>query len=799
MNKTTTNYIAMETRSMLKKSGNMKFPFYLPQDFFLENNMTKKDDVLPEILFLTTFPPRQCGIATYSEDLIKAMEKQFVYSFDLKVCALETNKEQHAYKSKKVKYVLNTSSAESYRQLTHNINADDNIKIVLLQHEFGLFSDNVPEFNNFLKNIKKPIVVVFHTVLPRPDEVFKANVQHILDTVDGIIVMTHDASEILSRDYVLDKRKIAVIPHGTHLVPHLDKRVLKKKYGIGDRTVLSTFGLLSSGKSIETTLEALPTIVKTSPDVLFLIIGKTHPTVVLNEGERYRESLEQKIKELNLGNHVRFVNQYLPLAELLEYLQLTDIYLFTSKDPNQAVSGTFSYALGCGCPVVSTPIPHAKEFVSGNAGLVFDFGNSAQLADAVNRLIFDVELRHEIVSNGLHKITGTAWENSAVKHAKFLQKISGNQIELHYRNPKINLEHIKKMTTDFGMLQFSKLNQPDINSGYTIDDNARALIAMCQHYKFRRDISDLKYIGIYINYIAYCERPDDLFVNYVDVNMNFTSQNTNENLEDATGRTLWALGYVISLSHLLPAEFTRKATEIFERAILLAHKTHSPRSMAFMLKGLYYYNRRIKNEDTAAITALLANRLVQMYRHEASDDWTWFESYLTYANSVLPESLLCAYAVTGNEVYKEIAKKTFDFLLSKTFCEDGIKVISNRSWHIKGEVCEEYGEQPIDVAYTVIALRKFHDIFKDRKYLVKMEMAFNWFLGNNHLQQIIYNPCTGGCFDGLEEHSVNLNQGAESTVSYLMARMMIDKYFGHENQVYHRRKTRSYKDRMAVN
>lgn len=788
----------METRKMLNKSDNGKFPFYLPQDFFLENT-PKKEDVLPEILFLTTFPPRQCGIATYSEDLIKAMEKQFVYSFDLKVCALETNKEQHTYESKKVKYVLNTSSDESYEQLVQNINADDNIKIVLLQHEFGLFADNVQGFNKFLVQLKKPVVVVFHTVLPRPDEVFKANVQHILDSVDGIIVMTDDASEILTRDYVVSADKISVIAHGTHLVQHTDKTVLKKKYDIGDRTVLSTFGLLSSGKSIETTLDALPTIVKTSPDVLFLIIGKTHPTVVLNEGEQYREFLEDKIKQLNLQKHVRFVNEYLPLDKLLEYLQLTDIYLFTSKDPNQAVSGTFAYALSCGCALVSTPIPHAREFLSGNAGLTFDFGNSQQLAEAVNRLIFDVALRQEMISNGLHKITGTAWENSAVKHAKFLQKIAKDELELHYRNPKINLDHIKKMTTDFGMLQFSKLNQPDINSGYTIDDNARALIAFCQHYKFKNDLSDLKYIGIYLNYIAFCERQGDLFINYVDLNRNFTEQNNSENLEDSTGRALWALGYAISLSHILPIEYTQKAREIFDRAILRAHSTHSPRAMAFMIKGLYYYNRGIKNEDTTAIASLLANRLVQRYRHEATPDWNWFEGYLTYANSVLPESLLCAFAMTGNEVYKDIAKKSFDFLLAKTFCEDGIKVISNRSWQIKGEVCEEFGEQPIDVAYTVITLRKFHDIFKDRKYLVKMEMAFNWFLGNNHLEQIIYNPCTGGCFDGLEQHNVNLNQGAESTLSYLMARMMIDKYFGHENEVYHRRKTRSYREKLAIN
>lgn len=210
--------------------------------------------------------------------------------------------------------------------------------------------------------------------------------------------------------------------------------------------------------------------------------------------------------------------------------------------------------------------------------------------------------------------------------------------------------------------------------------------------------------------------------------------------------------------------------------------------MAFIIKGLYYYNRQVENDQVLQLTTVLADRLVQMYKHEATDDWAWFESYLTYANSVLPEALLCASALTGNEEYKQIAKRSFDFLVGKTFDEDSIKVISNRTWHHKGSISGRYGEQPIDVAYTVITLRKFHDIFKEKHYLEKMEMAFNWFLGNNHLEQVIYNPCTGGCFDGLEEKNVNLNQGAESTVSYLMARLMSYKYFGNETDNYHQRR-----------
>ena len=778
----------MEPINLLAKKVNL--PFYMPDEILLEKKGTSSETV-PDILCITTFPPRQCGIATYSQDLIKAMQQQFVNSFNIKVCALENDNEKHSYSSQDVNFTLNTSERKSYLSLAKKINTDSNIKSVLLQHEFGLFAESISDFNDFLAMVKKPIVVVFHTVLPRPDDAFKKNVQFILDHSAGIIVMTNVASEILVRDYVVASDKIAVIAHGTHLVKHLDKIALKEKYGFQDRKILTTFGLLSSGKSIETTLDALPNIISTTPDVLFLIIGKTHPTVVLNEGEKYRESLQLKIKELGLESHVAFINRYVELDELLEYLQLTDIYVFSSKDPNQAVSGTFSYALSCGCPVVSTPIPHAKEVLANGTGLLYDFQNSEQLAEAVNTLLFDVELRDHMISQGLHKITGTAWENSAVAHAKFIEKITPETFNLHYCVPEVNLDHLARLTTDFGMLQFCKKNEPDLSSGYTIDDNARALIAMCQYYKANLDASSLKFIVIYLNFLSYCERRGELFYNYVDIHKKFTKQNMEVNLEDPTGRAIWALGYVLSLSDILPEEITNRAKTIFDRNILLATNIHSPRAISFIIKGLYYYNRTTPIAENCETANLLASRLVQNYRHSSSDTWHWFENYLTYANSIMPEALLCAYAITDNKVYRDIAKKSFDFLLSKTFTHDHIKVISNKSWYKQGEEFERFGEQPIDVAYTVIALRKFYDIFKDKGYLDKMEVAFNWFHGNNHLSQVLYNPCTGGCFDGLEEFNVNLNQGAESTVSYLMARMTVNKFFENDKLFSSRRRIKS--------
>ena len=380
---------------------------------------------LPQLLFVTSYPPRECGIATYTEDLVRALNDKFEDSFKIKICALENDHEQHQY-PKEVKYILNTQYPTAFKSLSNIINLDDKIELVVLQHEFGFYADCKDYFTEFLQDIEKQKVMVFHTVLPNADEGFKQHVHDIIRLTDAIVVMTERSAEILRNEYGVHPDKITVIPHGTHLVPHADKESLKQKYNIGNRKVLSTFGLLGPGKSIETTLEALPEIVRTKPDILFLIIGKTHPGIVKNDGENYRKMLEARVAELNLGENVRFVNKYLGLDELLEYLQLTDIYLFTSKDPNQAVSGTFSYAMSCGCPVISTPIPHAREVLREETGIIIDFQNSQQLAAGVNRLMSDESLRLDFSTSTLQRIVPTAWENAAIAHALLLQKIAGD-------------------------------------------------------------------------------------------------------------------------------------------------------------------------------------------------------------------------------------------------------------------------------------------------------------------------------------------------------------------------------------
>ncbi|MEI3789343.1 MULTISPECIES: glycosyltransferase [unclassified Chryseobacterium] len=731
---------------------------------------------IPQLLMISTFPPRECGIATYTQDLIQAINNKFKESFDIKICALENGK--HDY-DENVNYILETQNPHSYYRLIRDINASDRIELIVLQHEFGLFRGNEKELLMLLESVEKTSVVVFHTVLPKPDRETQQYIRSIAEITNMLIVMTQAAKKILEDDYLIAKDKITVIPHGTHLVENYDKNILKEKYGYQHRKILSTFGLLSSGKSIETTLKALPSVIKQHPETLFLIIGKTHPCVVQQEGEKYRQYLELLIDELELSANVAFVNEYLDLDILLEYLQLTDVYLFTSKDPNQAVSGTFSYAISCGCPIISTPIPHALEVLEKGSGMIIDFNDSSQLAQKVTTLLDDENLRNQIRLNGLHQMAPTAWENSAIAHVQLFKNISNSNLNIQYKMPEINLNHLRKMTTDFGVIQFSNINYPDTESGYTLDDNARALIAMCQFYRIYKRKNDLNYINIYFYFILFTfQEEEGRFFNYVDVKKQFTEQNDSCNLEDSFGRAIWALGYLISMQDSIPSELIIKAKKLFNKVILQAEYIHSTRAMAFIIKGLYFADT--KNNDLLNINLIeqLADRLVQMYQHETDDEWQWYESYLTYANSAVPEAMLFAWLSVHKPIYRSVALASFDFLLSKIFSDNSIKVISNKGWRHNGqEINPDHkgGEQPIDVAYTIIALNEFYSNFKIKEYKYKMITAFSWFLGNNHLNQIVYNPCTGGCYDGVEDSYINLNQGAESTISYLMARLTMEK------------------------
>ncbi|MDH3382046.1 MAG: glycosyltransferase, partial [Flavobacteriaceae bacterium] len=539
----------------------------------------------------------------------------------------------------------------------------------------------------------------------------------------------------------------------------------------------STFGLLGESKSIETVLYALKKIVTVHPEIIYLVIGKTHPEVIKNQGEQYRNKLLDIVKEHGLENNVLFINKYLKLEQLLQYLTLTDIYLFTSKDPNQAVSGTFAYALSCGCAVISTPIPHAIETLKKGNGILLDrFEEPEEFEKAMLYLLKNPEERIMMSKNAYISSHASNWENIGIQYGILFGELTSSSEDLRFVLPPIKLDHIKKLTTYFGILQFSNFSEPNPQSGYTLDDNARALINMVMYYKENQENCILNLASIYLRFIEGIQRKNGWFDNFMNFEQQLTNKNLEVDLEDANGRALWSLGYLIAHKDILPLEMVLKAETCWEKALKRINDYTAPRAIAYAIKGLYHYYTINQNKDIKKQLTRLTNQLLQYFHINSDQDWKWYEDYLTYANNILPEAMLYSFLVTNNKKYKEIAITTFDFLLSHYFMKGQLKVISNRGWFKKENERSFYGEQPIEVVTTIIALDLFYEVTGNIKYKEQLELAFAWFLGNNHLKQLMYNPVNGASYDGLEDYEININQGAESTLCFFKAQMIMQKY-----------------------
>ena len=729
------------------------------------------------IVCITSYPERACGIATFSKDLRESVMSVFGNSVHFSICAIESYQSENNYNFP-VEYILEDKLISSYSALAESINQNPEIDAVLIQHEFGLFGGELGEnILIFLHEVKKPVVTTFHTVLPNPSTKRKFVVQTIAQFSEKIIVMTQNSSSILTDEYEVFHKKIEVIPHGTHLISLKDKEELKAKYFLNNRKVLTTFGLINSGKGIETALFALPEIIKENPDCIYLIIGQTHPEVVKREGEKYREYLIQIIDELKLHNHTLFVNKFVSNEDLLEFLQMTDIYLFTSKDPHQAVSGTFTYAMGCNCPIISTEFPHALDSL-GSAGILINHNDSKQLSQSANYLFRNPDLLNSMRINALEKTKSSSWQNVAIKHLNLLNNNTNLERKIiNYQIPKFNLTHINNLTHSIGIIQFSKAEIPDLNSGFTLDDNARALIAITQYFVLTKDENSINLISTYFNFIEFMQQESGEFLNYLDKFGHFTLQNFEENLEDANGRAIWALGYFYSNKKYFENHYTLRIEELLENSLTQIGSFVSPRAIAFTIKGLYYFNEDKNSIVIHSLILDLADKLMGYYKNAKCNSWHWFEDKLTYGNAILSEALLYAYDISKNKEYKEIAEESFEFLLSVLFEKEHFTTISNRTWHQIDEEVSEFGEQPIEVAYTIMALEKFDKFFENNGYDNQMKKAFDWYHGHNRLNQIVYNPLTGGCCDGIEHDRVNINQGAESTITYLMARNSIEQKF----------------------
>lgn len=728
-----------------------------------------KDFAYSKVCFLSNFPPKECGIATFTKDLVFALDKRFNPRLKSRVIALNENTDFYNY-GNKVIMQLNKEHIEDYINTAKKINQTKSIKLVCIQHEFGLFGG---EHGNylipFLQTIKKPVAITFHSVLPNPDKKRKEIVQSICSKASAIIVMAKTAVNILNEDYGIEKEKIHVVPHGIPNAPIGAASYFKRKLRLDKKIVLSTFGLLSRGKGIEYMIKALPSLVKKYPNLLYLIIGETHPVVRKNEGEKYRNELIKLVEELGLKNNVKFYNRYLTLQEIVHYILATDIYVCTNLGKDQIVSGTLSYALGCGKAVVSTSSIYAKEILERERGLLANFKDPESFSKAIDKLLTDKELKSRIERNAYLLGRLMTWQNVASRYLSIFNKIVKLREETTEKFPAIKLDHLRRLTDDFGCIQFSRVSTPDKNSGYTVDDNSRALVVAILHNALFKSRYSMNLAKTYLNFLKHAQGINGHFIN------NF--QNENEILdpcsEDALGRAIWALGYTIHKSD--NQEIIEKAKRLFNRSYRLIGKLSNQRSKAFAIIGLYYYNKKYENNKNISKIKRLADSLVSLYKKESSDKWKWFEPQITYSNSKLPEALFLAYDLTKNQEYLEVAEKTLKFLSDLVFVDKQLAPVGQDGWCNKNGKRAFFDQQPVDASCIVQTLLVAHSITKNKEYYKKAILAFNWFLGKNYLKQTMYNENTGGCYDGLSKEYVNPNQGAESTISYLIARLMLEE------------------------
>ncbi|MEK6926121.1 MAG: glycosyltransferase [Nanoarchaeota archaeon] len=724
-----------------------------------------------KIFFLSNYPPKECGIATFTKDLVTSMNRRFNPKLKSRVIALNDPEGHYRYDSR-VLLQFNRDDPEDFVRMAKQVNENDEIQLVCIQHEFGLYGGNYGEnVLRFLENLEKPAAVTFHSVLPYPDFERRQIVRSIAAYSAAIIVMAEAAVNILNRDYGIEKSKIHVIHHGTPNAKFASPDQYKKKIGLEGRTVILTFGLLSVNKGIEYMIKALPSLVKKYPDILYLVLGETHPNIRMHEGEEYRNKLVDLVKNLNLEDHVKFYNKYVSTEELVDpYILACDIFAFTNIEKDQITSGTLAYALACGRPIVSTPVIYAKELLEHDRGIVISDTKRPDLfTEALDKLLGDGELRKNMSEAAYAFGRQMIWSNVAARHLNVFNRIVQLREEITKKYPAIKLEHLKNLTDGFACLQFANGSQPDKNSGYTVDDNARALMISVLHNSlFDSKISyDLSFT--YLDFLEHAQTKDGDFVNV----FKSKKEPLQEFSEDALGRAVWSLGF--SSEKSTDKKIVDKADKLFRKSFEKVKDLNSPRAKAFAMLGLFSHYKKYGDKKDTDLIKNFADSLVELYKEHASNEWTWFENILTYSNAQLPEALFLAYDLLKDEKYLEVAESTLHFLSEIVFVNDELVPIGQNGWYNKEGKRAFFDQQPIDAAAMVHAYLSAYYVTGDKYYYERAVLSFNWFLGRNHLNQMVYNETNGGCYDGLGKQSVNLNQGAESTISYLMPRLLLEE------------------------
>ena len=729
------------------------------------------------IVILGNFLPRRCGIATFTQNLtqsiLAATTKKEAVDTEIIVVAMNDRDQEYTYPSI-VQHTIRQHEKEDYYTAANFIN-NTQADICIVQHEFGIYGGESGAFVlSLMKQLKMPIVTTIHTVLQTPSYHEKHIIKKMGDLSQKLVVMSKLAVNFLTTKYLIPLQKIAIIHHG---VP--DFSAIKKgpsTFQYPGKKVLSTFGFLGRSKGIETVINALPAVIEKHPDVVYVVLGQTHPNVKKYCGEEYREYLKLLAASNGVANHVIFEDGFFEEDELKNFLLGLDVYITPYLNEGQITSGTISYALGAGACIVSTPFWHAKELLEQGRGKTFAFGESDELATTLIDLLDNPAEIVAIKSRAFEYGKKMYWNRIGQHYKKMFDNITAAPLIQQDENkhkkiallPKFSLDHIKRLTDSFGILEHANYSVPDYKEGYCLDDNARALLLVLTAYDLGIDKQSIGLADTYLRYIKLMQKDDGFFHNDMSFDKRFLDE---VGSEDAFGRTIWAMGYLMRLapndSHF------QFAKDVFFKSFPHFENIESIRAIANIMIGLCNFLKRYPdNERVMHVLHVLTNKLTNQYKAEADETWKWFEPILCYDNAIIPLALWHSYSITRNKETFAVAHESTHFLDNETCKKGHISLIGN-TWYHKGQQKPAHGQQPINAMAMVMMYHKAFQVTKDVQYHQKMLTAFSWFMGNNDLMIPLFDEESKGCCDGLEHHSINRNQGAESTISYQLSYLSV--------------------------
>lgn len=723
--------------------------------------------------------PRNCGIATFTTDLVKALSTERP---DLKLWAMVMNDvpEGYAYPPV-VRFEVGYKSLSDYRLAADFLNMNQ-VDVVCLQHEFGLFGGQDGNYIlELLGNLRMPLVTTLHTVLQDPNPGQKATLAEIGRLSDRLVVMSRRAVEMLQGTYGIPAEKIVFIPHGIPDVPFVDPNYFKDQFGVEGKKVILTFGLLSPGKGIEGMIDALPAIISRHPDTAYIVLGATHPHVKRTEGESYRLSLQRRARDLGVEKNIIFHNRFVDLKELTEFLGAADVYVTPYLNREQIVSGTLAYALGTGKATVSTPYWYAEEMLSEGRGRIVPFHDPQAIAEQVIDLLDNEVERHAMRKRAYTFCRSMVWREVARRYLEVFEEVKHEREKhpspaFHAKTlmdtppdlPQLNLDHLKLLTDDVGILQHAKYIVPDRAHGYCTDDNARALIAALMAQEMTSDGKELQpLVCRYLSFLDHAlNQSNGVFKNFMGYDRRWLEEGGSE---DSHGRAVWGLGTAVALSK--SDNLTGMALNVLGKALSGTGQFKSPRAMAFALVGIHAYLKRFSGDsEVRRLRACLAEKLFALYQSNATPEWPWIEDVVTYANAKIPQALLLSGQCLQRRDMVEAGFRSLEWLLrTQTDPKGHFVPIGNRGWLKRSGERARFDQQPIEAQSMMEACIEAYRLTHDKKWLQEVRRCFEWFLGRNDLHAPLYDYSTGGCRDGLTADGPNLNQGAESTLAWLLS------------------------------